>query len=142
MKQGYLAQNHAEVAAKNLKLLMAEGKASKMAIYKPNSSRIAIVSLGRRDAVAQFPLITISGLIPGMIKSRDLFVGKTRKQRGLDPDDAWIIDEWIVQYCELLASLIFFSHAAFDACYIVVIYFDLRLNLSWFLKAVLNLFRV
>lgn len=87
MKQGYLAQNHAEVAAKNLKLLMAEGKVSKMAIYKPNSSRIAIVSLGRRDAVAQFPLITISGLIPGMIKSRDLFVGKTRKQRGLDPDD-------------------------------------------------------
>ncbi|KAJ9188621.1 hypothetical protein P3X46_000001 [Hevea brasiliensis] len=85
IKQGYLAQKHAEVAAGNLKLLMAGGKECKMAAYKPDGSVTAIVSLGRRDAVAQFPFITIIGLIPGMIKSGDLFVGKTRKQRGLEP---------------------------------------------------------
>ncbi|RZB46151.1 Apoptosis-inducing factor-like A [Glycine soja] len=31
------------------------------------------------------PFLTISGRIPGFIKSRDLFVGKTRKQMGLNP---------------------------------------------------------
>ncbi|XP_065868977.1 uncharacterized protein [Euphorbia lathyris] len=83
MKQGYLAQKHAEVVAKNLKLLMAGGKECKMAVYKPGSE-IAIVSLGRRDAVAQFPFTTVIGIIPGILKSKDLFVGKTRKQRGLE----------------------------------------------------------
>ncbi|KAJ9177880.1 hypothetical protein P3X46_009811 [Hevea brasiliensis] len=84
IKQGYLAQKHAVVAAKNLRLLMAGGKESKMAAYKPGGKVTAIVSLGRRDALAQFPFTTIIGLVPGMIKSRDLFVGKTRKQRGLE----------------------------------------------------------
>ncbi|KDP25908.1 hypothetical protein JCGZ_22979 [Jatropha curcas] len=84
IKQGYLAQKHAEVVAGNLKLLMNGGKESKMVAYKPASSVTAIVSLGRRDAVAQFPFTTIIGIIPGIIKSRDLFVGKTRKQRGLE----------------------------------------------------------
>lgn len=82
MKQGYLAQKHASVVAKNAKLLMAGGKESKMASYQPGSA-VAIVSLGRKDAVAQFPFTTVSGCIPGMIKSKDLFVGKTRKQMGL-----------------------------------------------------------
>ncbi|XP_050228438.1 uncharacterized protein LOC126677718 [Mercurialis annua] len=82
MKQGYLAQAHAEVAAKNLKILMVGGRECKLATYKPGLA-IALVSLGRRDGVAQFPLVTISGIIPGMIKSKDLFVGKTRKARGL-----------------------------------------------------------
>ncbi|KAF8395462.1 hypothetical protein HHK36_019408 [Tetracentron sinense] len=82
IKQGYLAQRHAEVTAKNLKLLMTGGRESKMATYKPGST-MAIVSLGRKDAVAQFPFATMIGCIPGMIKSRDLFVGKTRKHMGL-----------------------------------------------------------
>jgi hypothetical protein len=30
--------------------------------------------------------VTLTGCIPGMLKSKDLFVGKTRKQMGLD---AW-----------------------------------------------------
>jgi len=79
-----LAQKHALVAAANLKLLMSGGKERKMSSYKPGSTT-AIVSLGRRDAVAQFPYTTLIGIVPGMIKSRDLFVGKTRKQRGLQP---------------------------------------------------------
>lgn len=82
MKQGYLAQKHALVVAKNVKLLMAGGRETKMAAYEPGKA-VAIVSLGRRDAVAQFPFTTVSGCLPGMIKSRDLFVGKTRKQMGL-----------------------------------------------------------
>ncbi|XP_057464585.1 uncharacterized protein LOC130754390 [Actinidia eriantha] len=84
IKQGYLAQKHALVAAKNLKIAMTGGKESKMANYEPSSVK-AIVSLGRREAVAQIPLTTTIGIVPGLIKSNDLFVGKTRKQMGLDP---------------------------------------------------------
>ncbi|PSS03118.1 Apoptosis-inducing factor B like [Actinidia chinensis var. chinensis] len=84
IKQGYLAQKHALVAAKNLKIAMTGGKESKMANYEPSSVK-AIVSLGRREAVAQIPLTTTIGIVPGLIKSKDLFVGKTRKQMGLDP---------------------------------------------------------
>jgi hypothetical protein len=73
------------VAAKNLKLLMTGGNESKMATYKPSSAVAAIISLGRRDAVAQLPLGTIIGRLPGWIKSGDLVVGRTRKQMGLQP---------------------------------------------------------
>lgn len=84
MKQGYSAQKHALVAAKNLSILLSGGKESKMATYEPRSVK-AYVSLGRREAVAQFPYTTVIGIAPGLIKSRDLFVGKTRKLLGLDP---------------------------------------------------------
>ncbi|KAK4369606.1 hypothetical protein RND71_013398 [Anisodus tanguticus] len=84
LKQGYSAQKHALVAAKNLKLLMS-GKESKLATYEPRSSPKIIVSLGRQDAVAQFSFTTVIGLVPGMIKSKDLYVGKTRKKMGLPP---------------------------------------------------------
>lgn len=79
-----MAQKHALVAAKNIKLLLNKGKELKMAKYEPRSIK-AIVSLGRHDAVAQFPMTTIIGLVPGLLKSKDLFVGKTRKSMGLDP---------------------------------------------------------
>lgn len=85
IKQGYLAQRHAMVAAKNLKLLMTGGEESGMATYSA-AWPLAFVSLGRNDAVAQILFITMIGCIPGMIKSRDLFVGKTRKQLGLKSD--------------------------------------------------------
>ncbi|KAK4764661.1 hypothetical protein SAY86_025751 [Trapa natans] len=85
IKQGYVAQKHAEVASKNLKLLMEGGRESKMAIYVPQTKK-KIVSLGRRDAVAQFSHTTVIGLVPGLIKSKDLFVSKTRKLLGLRPD--------------------------------------------------------
>ncbi|KAL3530325.1 hypothetical protein ACH5RR_009647 [Cinchona calisaya] len=84
VKQGYFAQKHALIAAKNIKIMMDGEKETKMAIYKPHSIKV-IVSLGRQDAVAQFPFTTLIGLVPGMIKSKDLFVGKTRKKMGLDP---------------------------------------------------------
>ncbi|KAL8057900.1 hypothetical protein ABFX02_04G213600 [Erythranthe guttata] len=82
-KQGYLAQKHALMAAKNLKVLMSGEKETKMASYKPQPIKV-IVSLGRRDAAAQYPWTTLIGRVPGLIKSKDLFVGKTRKQLGLD----------------------------------------------------------
>ncbi|XP_040991559.1 ferroptosis suppressor protein 1-like [Juglans microcarpa x Juglans regia] len=84
IKQGYLAQSHAQVTAKNIKKLIMGGSEIKMAAYKPGSD-MALVSLGRKQGVAQFPIVTISGCIPGLIKSGDLFVGKTRKQLGLKP---------------------------------------------------------
>ncbi|XP_057978898.1 uncharacterized protein LOC131165277 [Malania oleifera] len=84
LKQGYLAESHAAVAARNLKLLVSGGGESKMANYRPGSA-IAIVSLGRKEGVAQFPFITLIGCTPGFIKSGDLFVGKTRKKLGFKP---------------------------------------------------------
>ncbi|KAK7312681.1 hypothetical protein VNO77_36740 [Canavalia gladiata] len=84
LKQGFLAQQQAEVVVKNLRVRIEGGRECMMETYKPHSA-LAIVSLGRREAVAQFPFLTIIGRIPGFVKSRDLFVGKTRKQMGLDP---------------------------------------------------------
>ncbi|KAJ9542833.1 hypothetical protein OSB04_029339 [Centaurea solstitialis] len=84
IKQGYFAKKQASVAAKNLQLLLAGGNESKMSTYKPSSTTV-IVSLGRHDAVAQVHrLTTVIWLIPGLIKSKDLFVGKTRKELDLD----------------------------------------------------------
>ncbi|XP_077230806.1 uncharacterized protein LOC143863909 [Tasmannia lanceolata] len=82
IKQGFYAQKHALVVAKNIKLLINGEKESKMETYKAGSV-LAIVSLGRKEAVAQFPFMTTIGCIPGMIKSKDLFVGKTRKEMGI-----------------------------------------------------------
>ncbi|KAI3846463.1 hypothetical protein MKW92_034518 [Papaver armeniacum] len=82
MKQGYLAQNHAVLAAKNVKLLIDGGKESKLRKYKAGSD-MAIISLGRREALAQFPFATLIGCFPGLIKSKDLFIGKTRKTMGV-----------------------------------------------------------
>ncbi|XP_057746649.1 uncharacterized protein LOC130965909 [Arachis stenosperma] len=86
IKQGFLAHKQAEMVAKNLKLTMEAGTEcmNRMDTYKPHSA-LAIVSLGRKEAVAQLPFMTMSGRIPGIIKSGDLFVGKTRKQMGLNP---------------------------------------------------------
>lgn len=73
------------MVAKNLKLLIGGGAGRRrLQEYKPGP-KIAIVSLGRKEAVAHFPYLTFIGCIPGRIKSGDLFVGKTRKQLGLQP---------------------------------------------------------
>ncbi|ERN16107.1 hypothetical protein AMTRI_Chr11g95260 [Amborella trichopoda] len=84
IKQGFYAQKHAAVVAKNLKALIKGGK--KLTDYCPGTT-MAMVSLGRREAVAQFPFTTLIGRFPGMIKSKDLFVGKTRKEMGLEDGD-------------------------------------------------------
>nr|XP_010927066.1 apoptosis-inducing factor homolog B [Elaeis guineensis] len=87
IKQGFLAQKHAMVVVKNLKQLIKGAGDNKLVTYKP-SSAMAIVSLGRKEAVAQLPFMTAIGCLPGMIKSKDLFVGKTRKEMGLNPGKA------------------------------------------------------
>ncbi|XP_030488722.2 uncharacterized protein LOC115705520 [Cannabis sativa] len=84
MKQGYIAEKHVDVTVKNLKVLLDGGNESKMVKYK-GTFQAALVSLGRKEGVAEFPFITISGCIPGKIKSGDLFAGKTRKLLGLKP---------------------------------------------------------
>ncbi|KAJ1440752.1 hypothetical protein SESBI_01825 [Sesbania bispinosa] len=86
IKQGMHAQSHAQVVAKNLRLLIeGGGKERKLGTYKAQPP-ISIVSLGRKHGVAQFPFMTVIGRFPGMIKSGDLFVGKTRKELGLEPN--------------------------------------------------------
>ncbi|XP_071732070.1 uncharacterized protein [Rutidosis leptorrhynchoides] len=82
LKQGYLAHRHALVVAENLKVLINGEDERKLVKYSP-ASPMAIVSLGRREALSQIWGVTNIGRIPGMLKSKDLFVGKTRKQLGL-----------------------------------------------------------
>ncbi|XP_020102383.1 apoptosis-inducing factor 2-like [Ananas comosus] len=84
LKQGYVAQAHAAVVAKNVKLLMKGAKETKIVAYKAGSV-FAVISLGRKSAVAQFPFATISGRVAAMTKSKDLFVAWTRKTMGLSP---------------------------------------------------------
>lgn len=55
-----------------------------MEAYEPHCI-MAIVTPGRKQGAAQFPFTTISGRIAGLIKSKYLFVGKTRRQLGLEP---------------------------------------------------------
>lgn len=83
LKQGYLAMRHADLTAKNLRLLLGGGIVEKMATYKPGRP-MAFVSLGKKDAVAEINGFTMSGCFPGLIKSGDLFVGRTRKTYGLN----------------------------------------------------------
>ncbi|GAA0183168.1 oxidoreductase [Lithospermum erythrorhizon] len=80
LKQGYLAQIHADLVSKNIKLLI-KGK-DKLTPYK-SGTQMAIVSQGKKEGVAQIACVTMSGRIPGMMKSGDLFVTKTRKTLGL-----------------------------------------------------------
>ncbi|KAK8954490.1 hypothetical protein KSP39_PZI001674 [Platanthera zijinensis] len=82
LKLGFLAEKHAGVVAKNVKLSIKGAPEKKFAVYKA-SPPIAMVSLGRKEGVAQLPFGTLFGCLPGKIKSKDLFVGKTRKTLGL-----------------------------------------------------------
>ncbi|KAH9611423.1 hypothetical protein KSS87_009822 [Heliosperma pusillum] len=82
LKQGYLAMEHATLTAKNIKLLFRGEDEEKLGAYKA-SKPLAFVSLGKKDGVAQINGFTIHGCLVGVIKSKDLFVGKTRKSFGL-----------------------------------------------------------
>ncbi|KAJ7531497.1 hypothetical protein O6H91_14G046100 [Diphasiastrum complanatum] len=82
IKQGYLATKHAQVVSENIKKLIKNPK-SKLATYKPLATPMGAVSLGRSLGVAQLPFGTIIGRLAGMIKSKDLFVGHTRKEFGI-----------------------------------------------------------
>ncbi|KAH7279215.1 hypothetical protein KP509_37G010700 [Ceratopteris richardii] len=70
IKQGYLAGKHAQVVSNNVKRLIAN-PSSKLCAYKPLATPMALISLGRRIAVAQVPIGTFLGRIPGMIKIRN-----------------------------------------------------------------------
>ncbi|KAG6792567.1 hypothetical protein POTOM_001719 [Populus tomentosa] len=66
----------------NSKQLLMGGKELKMYTYKPGAA-MEILSLGRKEAVAQRSFGTMIGKFPGMIKSIDLLLGKARKYRGV-----------------------------------------------------------
>ena len=83
IKQGYNAHKHALLVAKNLKLLIKGLPNSKLATYSTGYP-LAPFSLGRKEGLAQIPLLTLCGCLPGKIKSGDLFIGKTRKEMGLN----------------------------------------------------------
>ncbi|KAF0918001.1 hypothetical protein E2562_021696 [Oryza meyeriana var. granulata] len=85
-KQGYLAQRHAMVVSRNLRLLVKGGDGSsrehKLHLYKASKAAIT-VTLGRRDALSELPFMTVIGHLPGAVKPRDLFISRTRRMMGL-----------------------------------------------------------
>jgi len=83
IKQGFLAGKHAGIVAQNIKKMIKDPNACRLSEYKALTSPFGIVSLGRTLAVAQLPFGTVLGRLPGMLKSKDLFVGKNRKELGL-----------------------------------------------------------
>ncbi|KAJ7561187.1 hypothetical protein O6H91_03G017500 [Diphasiastrum complanatum] len=82
IKQGYLALKHAQLTAENIKKLI-KNPDSKLSTYKPLATPMGAVSLGRTLGVAQLPFGTTIGRLAGMIKSKDLGVGKTRQGLGM-----------------------------------------------------------
>ena len=83
IKQGYLATKQAAVVIENIKKQIKDPHMAKLAEYKPATTPFAIVSLGRNLGLMQMPLGTFVGRLPGMLKSKDLFVGPSRKALGL-----------------------------------------------------------
>ncbi|XP_024378258.1 uncharacterized protein [Physcomitrium patens] len=86
IKQGFLANKQAGVVADNIKRLIQAPTQPKLAEYEPLSTPFGIVSLGRYEGVAQLPIVPqlpILGRLPGMLKSKDLFVTKTRAELGV-----------------------------------------------------------
>uniref|UniRef100_M8C8K3 FAD/NAD(P)-binding domain-containing protein n=1 Tax=Aegilops tauschii TaxID=37682 RepID=M8C8K3_AEGTA len=82
-KQGYLAQRHAMVVSRNLRLLLrSAGPEHKLHRYKASKAAIT-VTLGRRDAVSELPFMSLIGHIPGVVKPRDLYVSRTRRMMGI-----------------------------------------------------------
>ncbi|KAG0562401.1 hypothetical protein KC19_9G143200 [Ceratodon purpureus] len=83
IKQGYLATKQAAVVIENMKKHIKDPYTAKLTEYKPATTPFAIVSLGRNLGLMQMPLGTLVGRLPGMLKSKDLFVGSSRKALGL-----------------------------------------------------------
>jgi hypothetical protein len=86
IKQGYLATKQAAVVTENIKKSVKDPFTAKLTEYNPATAPFAIVSLGRNLGLMQMPLGTFVGRLPGMLKSKDLFVGSSRKALGLS---AW-----------------------------------------------------
>nr|GLL43231.1 apoptosis-inducing factor homolog B [Ipomoea trifida] len=86
IKQGSSALKHALIAAKNLKMMMMSSgqRDGKLAAYNRRSSPTVTVSLGREEAVTEMAFGTAIGVLPGLIKCKDLYVGETRKLLGLN----------------------------------------------------------
>ncbi|CAN6362323.1 unnamed protein product [Urochloa humidicola] len=83
-KQGHLAQRQAMVVSRNLRLMVkGECRDEKLHRYKPCPKANITVTLGRRDALAELPFMTLIGHIPGAVKPRDLFINRTRRMMGL-----------------------------------------------------------
>eukprot|EP00270_Netrium_digitus_P011535 TRINITY_DN3678_c0_g1_i1.p1 TRINITY_DN3678_c0_g1~~TRINITY_DN3678_c0_g1_i1.p1 ORF type:complete len:354 (+),score=58.80 TRINITY_DN3678_c0_g1_i1:359-1420(+) len=84
MKQGYLATAHAHVAVVNIKKLLKSEHAPAKSLKKYSSgAAIAIVALGRHNAVGQFPFGTFTGYLPSNIKNGSFLIKKARAEYGL-----------------------------------------------------------
>eukprot|EP00475_Leptophrys_vorax_P024900 TRINITY_DN34559_c0_g1_i8.p1 TRINITY_DN34559_c0_g1~~TRINITY_DN34559_c0_g1_i8.p1 ORF type:complete len:545 (-),score=108.73 TRINITY_DN34559_c0_g1_i8:326-1960(-) len=84
LKQGYYAQMHARALAHNLVKLIKNpnAKPSSLKSYAAGMD-VGMVSLGRKQGVAQLPFGTFMGWVPTNLKSKGLFVNKIRADLGL-----------------------------------------------------------
>lgn len=88
MKLGYLAKGQAAVVVENIKRLLypKPGKAADVGLKKyPPAPAATLVSLGRNHALIQTPLGAFSGWLPAQVKSKNMFIDKTRAEFGIKP---------------------------------------------------------
>ena len=84
MKHGYLAKKQASIVMKNVGWLLCGCKESELVSTYKLSAAKGTVTLGSHSVVAQSTLTTMMGRIPGLITSKDLFVGKMRNELDVD----------------------------------------------------------
>jgi len=86
LKLGYLAKGQAAVVIENIKRLLypklKEGTAHVLKKYPPRPAA-TLVSMGRNHALIQTPLGAFSGWLPAQVKSKNMFIDKTRQDFGI-----------------------------------------------------------
>lgn len=85
LKLGYLAKGQAGVVVENIKKLLypTPGKAGPALKKYPPAPAATLVSMGRNHALIQTPLGAFSGWLPTQIKSKNMFIDKTREEFGI-----------------------------------------------------------
>jgi NADH dehydrogenase FAD-containing subunit len=80
-KLAYKAGAQAPTVAFNIEQLIKKNE-NKLKKYSVSTTPIMILSIGRSDGVAQFGSMSFGGCIPTMLKSKNLFVSKYKKDMG------------------------------------------------------------
>jgi hypothetical protein len=83
----FKVKDHAGVVSYNIAQL--EHNKSSLKAYKPSSMKLMIASIGRDNGIFQLGPLTFKGLIPTMIKSKDLLIPRFRKMLGHDENEGF-----------------------------------------------------
>lgn len=82
--QGYFAKLQAELTGRNFGALLKKGKDTKLTAWVPSNGKPAMfVTLGSGAGIGVLGTCVFPSFMVAFIKSKDLFVGQTRKELGI-----------------------------------------------------------